>query len=218
MKKLLIIFALSLLYILPVQASVTSKEESTAQYKLSYPVVTANTPEATAAINGDIQGYVNDFLSAMKNGTQEPGLVEGQRLHYTDGAMAYKVCYEDDEVLSLIFTDYRFSGGAHGMHSDNGLVYDKNTGVKRPLSYYLHITPDQLQAESKDNLYSLEGKSLTGIGRLGDVTRVPSSYYLGGNGMVCPIFTLYELVPYAYGSPCIHISGEKATYYNNLNG
>lgn len=218
MKKFLLLVVLCCLFALPVQASVRSENISGANYKGQYPVVEAVNNKATAAINRDLKTYVDKFVDALQNGTL---LTKNKpdRLQYVEGALSWELYYEDEKVLSLVLTDYYYAGGAHGMHYDHGLVYDKITGQRKPLTDYVRITPFQLASEAHDNLYSLEkdGIKIETIW-IGSVTRVPEDYFLLEDGTICPLFTLYELVPYASGSPCVHISPAKARFYNKLNG
>ena len=218
MQKFILLVILLCLVNLPAEAGVQGMTIKGAHYEAHYPVVTANNPAATAAINKDVKKYVDRFVSAMEQGS--PMGKEGpDRLYYVDGSASWNLNYEDENVISLHFQDYYFSGGAHGMHYDHGLVYDKITGQRKPLTDYVRITPFQLASEAHDNLYSLEkdGIKIETIW-IGSVTRVPEDYFLLEDGTICPLFTLYELVPYASGSPCVHISPAKARFYNKLNG
>ncbi|MCH4157401.1 MAG: DUF4163 domain-containing protein [Acidaminococcaceae bacterium] len=215
MRRWVFLVLMLCLLALPVEASVQGETIKGAHYVARYPVVTANNAAATAAINKDLRVYVDKFVSAMEQGT--PQDEEGRdRIYYRDGATGWELMYEDPQVISLRFQDYYYSGGAHGMHYDHGLVYDKNTGARIPLRHYLRITPSQLAAEAVDHLYTLEGEKL-GNPRLGTVQRVPQDYFLLKGGVVCPVFTLYELVAYSCGSPIVKISPARAAFYNRIN-
>jgi hypothetical protein len=215
MRRLIFLVLTLCLLTGPVEAGVRGETIKGSHYEARYPVVTANNPVATAAINKDVRTYVDKFVSAMEQGT--PQDEEGrERIYYRDGAASWELMYEDPRVITLHFQDYYYSGGAHGMHYDHGLVYDKDTGARIPLRHYLRITPSQLAAEAVDHLYTLEGQKL-GDPRLGTVQRVPTDYFLLQGGEICPIFTLYELVAYCCGSPIVKISPARAAFYNRIN-
>ncbi len=215
MRQLLFLVLTLCLVALPVQASVRGTTIKGPHYEVRYPVVTANNPVATAAINKDLQTYVDKFVSAMEQGT--PMDKEGSdRLLYSDGSTSWELMYDDSQVFSLHFQDYYYSGGAHGMHYDHGLVYDKETGAGIPLQHYLRITPGQLAAEAAKHLYTLDGEPLD-TRWIGAVSRVPQDYFLRPGGLVCPVFTLYEIVPYVYGSPMVEISPDRVAFYNRIN-
>ena len=215
MQKFILPVILLCLVNLPAEAGVQGMTIKGAHYEAHYPVVTANNPAATAAINKDVKKYVDRFVSAMEQGS--PMGKEGpDRLYYVDGSASWNLNYEDENVISLHFQDYYFSGGAHGMHYDHGMVYDKNNGARIPLEHYLRITPEQLAAEAAKHLYTLDGEPLE-TKWIGTVNRVPQDYFLLPGGTVCPVFTLYEIVPYAYGSPIVEISARRAAFYNRIN-
>lgn len=218
MKKILLITLISLMWLATAQAKVETANAKTDKYTIKYPVVSLADPAVQEAINNDIAVYVANFVEAMENGMPlEKGTTTGNdRLQYVNGATDFHVYYEDQDLLSLTFTDYRFSGGAHGMHTLYGLNYLKKTGERLPLSYFVKVTPAQLEQEAQDNLYSVGGNKVDYTWK-NSVKRVPTEFFLTGAGTVNIIFTPYELGPYAYGSTYIKLTADKVQDYNNLN-
>jgi hypothetical protein len=213
--KLASITALCLACSLPVSATVYKMEESGNHYTIEYPHVQVDDAAVAQSINDDIYTYAAQFKDAMEKGVllDRTG---ADRMQYKEGAMKYQVCYEDGELVSLIIQDYRYSGGAHGMHVEHGIVYSKQTGARIPLSNFLLVTPEQLEQEAADNLYSLGGNKLDYTWK-NSVKRVPADYFLSGNGTVNVLFTPYELGPYSYGTTYIKLDSDKVDYYNGIN-
>ena len=122
----------------------------------------------------------------------------------------------DGRVLSFLFTEYLFTGGAHGMYGDRAYVYDTDSGELLTLDA---ITPDpealraflvrrmMEQVEQDEALreeidgYLLERsreEALTALLREG-------SWYLDEKGLV--VFSdLYELASYAAGMQFFNFS------------
>jgi len=218
MKKILALTILCLLWVVSAQAKVEQSEARTDKYTVKYPVVYIDNPSAQEAINNDIASYVARFIEAMENGVPLDKKSTGStdRMQYVNGATDYHVYFDDQTLLSLTFTDYRFSGGAHGMHTIYGLNYLKNTGEKLPLSFFVKVTPVQLEQEAQTNLYSVGGGKVDYTWK-NSVKRVPEDYFLTGDGTINIIFTPYELGPYAYGSTYIKLTADKVEAYNKLN-
>lgn len=116
----------------------------------------------------------------------------------------------DSKVISLLFNDYVYSGGAHGEYGDTGYVFDAETGelltLDRLSSDYDAFADYVVQYISElaenDESYA-EGVSLeyTQAESYSDVLSPllrDGSWYLDSDGLV--IFSdLYELAPYAAG-------------------
>ena len=123
-----------------------------------------------------------------------------------------KIPRADEKILSLRYTTYEFTGGAHGNGVDRAYVFDTETGER--------VTLDMLSADSEALKGFLHGYMLSLYeanegeyysqrvhedfiyeGTLSDAFAAlirEGSWYLGEEGMV--IFSdLYELGPYAAG-------------------
>ncbi len=202
MKKIVLALLLSFLWTLPAEAMVEQGEEKGTDYTMKYPLVYVDDSGAQDAINADINGYLDNFRQAM----EENDFVVG-------GATTYAVKYEDEDVLSLTFTDYRNNGGAHGMYVVYGLNYDKHTGERLALDNFLQVTVEDLQGEVKKNLFD-GGENRTVFHWNQTVRRVPEDYYLLGKGGIALIFQPYELGPYAAGAMTIRLDKAAVEHYN----
>lgn len=202
MKKIIGLLLLTFCWMLPAQAMVEPGTEKGDRYAFSYPVVTVEDPQAQAAIQADIDGY----LANLREHVASHSMV-------MEAKTAYDVKYEDAEVLSLTLTSYEYTGGAHGMYVIYGLNYDKRTGARLPLDNYLKVTVPDLQEAVGKHLYNGSGKKIP-FHWTATVKRVPVDYYLLGNGAIALQFQPYELGPYADGATTIRFSGEEVAAYN----
>jgi hypothetical protein len=202
--KLLFVLLSAIFVCLPVtEAMVSSKELTGINYDIVYPLVDTDSVSENM-INSDIMEYIKKFKMAF------------DAAKFESGKMNYKVKFEDDGIVSLVLTDYRYSGGAHGLYWNYGIVYNKKTGVKLPLNYFVHLTSNDLQELYYIALYREQGTRIYPK-EYQKIKRVPEDYFLLGDGSVNIIFMPYELSCFADGAAYIHIDANKIEYFNRKN-
>lgn len=201
------IFVLALLIFLQAGtafASVGTNTDNGSNYEMSYPIVYTNNKVVQDKINQDIYHYIAAFRDDYNAGK------------FYKGKFSYEVKLENDDYVSLTITDYRYHmGAAHGHSYVHGVVYDKHTGRKVPLSHFLKITLADLKWFYGSHLYDRAGNKVKGW-EWGS-NKVSDSYYLLGNGGIALIYQQYKLAPYAYGATTIRLTGEEVDYFNRKN-
>lgn len=175
-------------------SAVVGMKQEDGNLKLSYPLVYVPNEAAQLRMNTAIADYVVKMRDLYYN----------QNMYQV--VMAYKVTYEDDNLLSLTISSGWYNGqSAHGYNQTQGLVFNKHTGERIPATYYVHIKDNeqlkQLIASGTVNVYSqdmkfMPVKSLFG---LDDVEVRNDNYILLGNGNIAMLYQPYELTAYAYG-------------------
>lgn len=133
---------------------------------------------------------------------------ENTPMLYSTG-LSVKVPRADEKALSLRYTTYEYTGGAHGMYVDRAYIFDTATGERVTLdmlsadadafSAFLQEYMLSLYEADEDGYYSERAllDSETAPGALAALIR-EGSWYLGDEGLV--IFSdIYELGPYAAG-------------------
>jgi hypothetical protein len=212
MKKLLELLLLLLFFTIFFTSSaiamVQTGEQSGVNYKLEYPIVYTDNEIAQNLINSDIAKYIDSFKSAFDDG------------RIMNGGISYKIKYEDDNVVSLTLTDFRYFGGVHGYHTIHGLVYDKKTGERLPLTNYLNITPQQLRSSVSSGwakILNSKEDTIKDSKLLRPITQIPEEYYLSGDGSISLIFQTYTLAPFSEGTLHITVSKELIDYYKRYN-
>ena len=124
---------------------------------------------------------------------------------------------DDENFLSVTFTDLRYDLRANQpTRRDYGYVYYKKTGQRLPLAFFVHITPTDLDAEAVNgHLYNEQGRN-TPIQPEKSVREVPTNYFLGGRGYVCPIFQAGELTA-STGPTYVLLDASVIDYFNRKN-
>jgi len=215
MRKIFLTLFLVLGLTLSAQAEVRTLTEESGAYKLTYPAVVTENAAAQQRINTDILKCVREYKREVRFGKPAE---ENTPRAYT-GFIDYKVVRDDEKLLSLLLYKYRYTGGAHGTTVVDGLVYDKQNGVRLPLEKFLRITPEELREEVTRALYTLEDGQL--IAKEGywpqELTKVPQDYYIDKDGTVGLIFQQYEIAPYAAGITVARLTAERAEYYNRIH-
>ncbi|WP_110956178.1 DUF3298 and DUF4163 domain-containing protein [Anaerosinus massiliensis] len=191
-----------------VNSMVQTGEQNGINYKINYPIVYTDNEIAQNFINDDISKYIDSFKETFAKG------------EIKNGGISYETKFEDDNIVSLTLTDSRYLGGAHGHYIIYGLVYDKTTGKRLPLTYFLNITPGQLRSSFSSGsikIVNYKEQPIDSSLLLHPLEKITDNYYLTGDGSVSLIYQIYELVPYSEGSPHIKISKELVEHYNSYN-
>lgn len=172
---------------------------------LSYPLIYTSNQQAQNQINSDIASYVEKAKSSYYGGYS-----------YSE-KLKYSIPYEDDSVISVILMRFTYMGGAHSIDHCYGLVYDKMTGNKIPLSHFLKIdNVAQLNNAISTGFFPMYNSNNKIISAWGKVKRISPDYYLKGNGKLYLIYQPYELASYANGFVSIEFTPKTIDYFNRL--
>ena len=204
-KALLLALALVIIMSGTAGAAVTEHRESTTNLSIAYPILTAEDGVVAAPINADIE-----TLAARVRADYESGA-------FYRGELGYRVHLDDENFLSVTFTDLRYALHANQpTRHDYGFVYYKKTGQRLPFAFFVHVTPSDLDGEAvSGHLYNEQGRN-TPIQPEKSVREVPTNYFLGGRGFVCPIFQAGELTASA-GPTYILLDAGIVDYFNRKN-
>ena len=186
-------------------AAVTEHRESTTNLSIAYPVLSAENGVVADPINADIAALAAGVRTAYESGT------------FYRGELGYRVHLDDENFLSVTFTDLRYDLRANQpTRRDYGYVYYKKTGQRLPLAFFVHVTPSDLDGEAvSGHLYNEQGRN-TPIQPEKTVHEVPANYFLGGRGYVCPIFQAGELTA-STGPTYILLDASIVDYFNRKN-
>jgi len=205
MKKVLPLmaaFALSLS--LSASAEIWTETREGHDFIMSYPVVRLENKKAAERINEDIE----DLLVRIRDNYENEQIQKGT-------GVSFEVMYEDDELLSIILTNYIYSGGPYGRPEIYGLVYDKAAGTRLPLESFLRITEDDLDSLYELPKYSLYTREPTGTWEY--QKRLSTEYFLLEDRSIGLLYNPGELDAFAAGPAFIHVSQEKISEYNEKN-
>lgn len=127
--------------------------------------------------------------------------------HMYDALMIYEITYNQDNILSLFYDQYIYSGGAHGNTVRRSQTWNVKRGCQITLRHYTD-DPVALQAEI---INRIREEIVRQIERGEDMyfedypklileTFNPESFYLTPYGMVI-YYQQYDIAPYASGIP-----------------
>ena len=186
-------------------AAVTEHRESTTNLSIAYPILSAEEGVVADPINADIAALAASVRTQYESGA------------FYRGEFGYRVHLDDDNFLSVTFTDLRYELRANQpTRHDYGYVYYKKTGQRLPLAFFVHLTPSDLDGEAvSGHLYNEQGRN-TPIQPEKSVREVPTDYFLGGRGYVCPIFQAGELTA-SMGPTYILLDASVVDYFNRKN-
>ena len=201
-----LIFIFVILHMGTAFASVEEHIDNEMSYEMSYPIVYTNNKAIQDKINQDIYHYIISFKDDYKAGK------------FYEGKFSYEVKFEDDNYVSLTITDYRYNLRAvYGHSTVYGIVYDKNTGQKLPLSHFLRVTLDDLKLIVEGHLYNWSGTKIKADMRWHKLERVSEDYYLLGDGGIALIYRRYELASGGDDTTTIRLSSKDIDYFNRKN-
>lgn len=204
-RALLLGLALAISVSATADAAVVEHRESTTNLSIAYPVLSLDDTSVASLINADIESLAARVRTEYESGA------------FYRGELGYRVHLDDDNFLSVTFTDLRYElRGNQPTRHDYGMVYYKKTGQRLPLAFFVHVTPSDLDNEAANgHLYNEQGRN-TPIQPEKSVREVPSNYFLGGRGFVCPIFQAGELTA-STGPTYILLDASIVDYFNRKN-
>lgn len=204
MKKIFsILFALLLFTgnALAAEATITNTKTSY-NFQINYPYITLDNSEAADEINR----FISKKLQAYRK-------VFNSR-NYSLGIIDYKLMYEDDDFLSIVFTYWwYYNKDAHGMYNKSGIVFDKHTGKLVNLKNFVpDLNVKSLIKKINDGsltIYNQNFEPIT-LAEPWQIERVSHSYYIDGDKTVYLIYQPYELASYSDGNTYIKITQDDA--------
>lgn len=123
--------------------------------------------------------------------------------HKWENFFDYRVKYNQNNLLSVVFLDYRYTGGAHGSTVQSSHTYDLNTGVEYQLKDLFTSDADYMSLINNAVKQEIDARVKEGI--LPEYTLAPfesiredHDFYLYDNAVVV-YFQQYEHWPYAAG-------------------
>ncbi|MHC1772188.1 MAG: stalk domain-containing protein [Flexilinea sp.] len=181
----------------------TASETSALKSTIQYPVIEElGNREVQDKINAIFKQLADDAAQqGVKNAADlAPYILEfpdmpGQCETYFN----YQVKYNQNDVISLIFLNYQFAGGAHGSTLQTAYTVNLKTGKQYTLKDLFKENTDYVSIFSDNVKIQLAERDLTSI-LFEPFNKINEnqSYYLSNNGVVV-YFQQYEILPYAAG-------------------
>lgn len=175
---------------------------NTHSLKINYPLINLENKEASDEMNRFISKKMLAYKKVFNN------------RNYQDGIVDYKVMYEDDDYLSIVFTYWwYYQNAAHGMYNTSGIVFDKHSGKLVNLKHFVpELNVKNLNQKVHDGELQIKNNRDEAISLVDPwvLDRVSHSYYIDEDKSVYLIYQPYELAPYAAGNTYIKITQDEA--------
>ncbi|MDN9011542.1 PdaC/SigV domain-containing protein [Brevibacillus laterosporus] len=153
--------------------------------------------------NVEIQRKINDQLEKVALETFEMGsqasmeIREGENPY--DYLLNYEITYNQNGLISVVFDQYTYTGGAHGMVDRVAYTIDIKTGNILSLQDLLKENSAykaEISQQIKKQFQQKYGYLLTPFETISD----EQAFYVKGDSVII-YFGLYEYTPYAAGIP-----------------
>jgi len=160
--------------------------------------INASFARLSAAAKNEI---LNDAAEMQKEIEMNPDFPRSP--HKWENYFDYRVKYNQNGLLSVVFLDYRYTGGAHGSTLQSSYTYDLKTGVEYQLKDLFKSDADYVSLINTAVKQEIDERVKEGI--LPEYNLVPfesiredHDFYLYDNAVVV-YFQQYEHWPYAAG-------------------
>lgn len=180
-------------------------------YSSDYIDVTIEIPKLTGLINSAVKDSINAIFNDVITMAQQDvtpyeaeskSLVdEGQTVATYAIYISYSVPYNQNGIISLLLSDYRYLGGAHGGDFRTAYTFDLNTGERLSLGDLM--VNDSGYRDMINNVIIKEIANRVVLGELYEIATFEDvgdnpAYYLTPDAVVF-YFQQYEYFPYAAG-------------------
>jgi hypothetical protein len=135
----------------------------------------------------------------------------------------YIVTYEDDGVVSFLLKEQVYDGHYLRLTQWKGITYNKNTGERCKIGYFIKLKDADISNIAIQNWYSVNGSTIqhnrnnityTKISPLFKVDRVFDNFYLIGGGGIAIIYPKDYLGSDNAAFPVIKMDVGQVKYYN----
>lgn len=180
-----------------------SKNSETRNLKLSLQY-----PELSGLKNAEVESRLNSMFAALAKEAGERGLQTAEEMaeeQLARGIKAevyydYRVEYNQKGIISIVLSDYIYSGGAHGLTVQSSYTFDLETGTEYELKDLFKAGTDYVSIISGEVKKQMEERELTGYVTAFEAIRPDQDFFLSNSGLVV-YFQAYEYTPYAAGIP-----------------
>jgi hypothetical protein len=186
-------------------------EDATLILKIQYPKISGGANKtAEDRINTLLAKHAADFkdtwLKDYRENAQE--VMSFHKFQYYIGTQ-YKITYNSKGKLGVLFEDYVYSGGAHGMTYRKSYLLDLSTGQEYGLKDLFRESAAYVTLVNQEVKRQMDESGLTpGLLSPFESIKPDQDFYLTEDGLVI-YFQLYEYTPYALGFPEFQINYDK---------
>lgn len=174
--------------------------------------LTLQYPELSGLDNTEVQERLNSLFAGLakeawaRGHEIEKGIIPEQTANGIKAEVYfnYRVKYNQKGLLSVVFSDYQYSGGAHGITVQSSYTFDLKTGKEYKLKDLFKESTDYISVINGEVKKQMEEKDTTVLLTPFVSIKDDQDFYLSNNAIVV-YFQQYEYFPYAYGIPEFYI-------------
>lgn len=171
-------------------------------------------PEIEGLADGDIQKKINGMFEKIASEARTEGIKNGDvlseesatRYQVPETFFNYQVKFNQNDILSVVFQDYQYTGGAHGLTVQSAYTINLKTGRQYGLSNLFRDNAGYISLISREIKSQMAEKEITALLNPFNSIKEDQDFYVSGKGIVI-YFQQYELLPYAFGIPEFTIDG-----------
>lgn len=181
--------------------------------KIKYPQVKSlKSKNAQKKINSALLNHAKGSHKSYKSLMKEKKEVQGEdwckempfSCNY-DYTLSYKVKYNKSSKLSIVYTDYYYTGGVHGNHHVTSYNFNLKNGKRVKLNDILNTKTKRSKVKKYAYNYMKKNQQTFFDVRLKDVVINNNTQFYYTDGGIYLIFQSYEVAPYAAGNPIVKI-------------
>ncbi len=170
--------------------------------------LTIQYPELKGLDNAEVQDKLNSLFAGLAKEAKDRGneieksIIPEQTANGIKAEVYfnYQVKYNRGGLLSIVFLDYQYSGGAHGLTVQSSYTFDLKTGAEYELKDLFKDGSDYISMISSEVKKQMEERGMTVLLTPFNSIKADQDFYLSNNAVVV-YFQAYEYLPYAYGIP-----------------
>jgi hypothetical protein len=167
---------------------------------LQWPYISGLPSESAESLNK----YFRDRLSSLIEEGRQAGedlASAGLKDRWAEIVTGYRVMSNESGIVSILLSDYIYSGGAHGMTIRTGVTLNAETGQVYRFKDLFKAESDYEDIVNNEIKRQMKARGMTEILLAPFETINPDQeFYIQDDNLVI-FFDLYEYTPYAFGFP-----------------
>ena len=169
-------------------------------YKSSYPIIRGiGSDKEQAKLNVSFKETEQKAKRSVELATRQLGSDTISKNIKVEGTFNYSIKRKCSSIMSILFTDYLFSGGAHGRTIEIGRTFNLISGKEYSLKSLFKPDTDYVTAITNEIKKQMKERKITDQ-QLVKFEKIAKNedYYLTNDSLVI-FFSEYEYFPYSFG-------------------
>ncbi|MDR3227380.1 MAG: DUF3298 and DUF4163 domain-containing protein [Prevotellaceae bacterium] len=153
-----------------------------------------------------VAAEINRFIKEIN---EDESLADCESCRYSEHIVEPQLQYQNSKIVSLVYSYYQYSGGAHGMYGITTFNYDKKDGTVVNIDN-LSSNIDSLTVIAQKAFVEQNG-SLDDFWFDDDGFYLPNTFYFDTDYIIF-YYHLYDIAPYAAGDFKVMLSNDEVKH------